>query len=134
MVAAACSGRAGRALRAGLAALVLAGCAAGGLGSGFTATGPTTRDRTSGYLVETTPGKDAQGRDMVSGYVYGRGGRPRVLLESLDASGKPIAQQLVYVDQDMSAGRAFFEVRPNTPGVSYRGTVQSVQSLFNGAP
>jgi hypothetical protein len=132
VVAAACSGRARRALRAGLVALLLAGCA--GLGSGFTATGPTTRDSTSGYVVETTPGKDAQGRPMVSGLVYGRGGRPRVLLESLDANGNPIAQQLVYVDQDMSAGRAFFEVRPNTPGVSYRGRVQSVQSLFNGAP
>ena len=34
----------------------------------------------------------------------------------------------------MSAGHAYFEVRPNTPGVSYRGRVQSVQSLFNGAP
>ena len=134
MVAAACSGRVQRVLRVGLVALVLAGCAAGGLGSGFTATGPTTSDASSGYRVETTPGKDAQGRPMVSGFVFGRGGRPRVLLESLDAQGKPIAQQLVYVDQDMSAGRAFFEVRPNTPGVSYRGTVQSVQSLFNGAP
>lgn len=132
MVAAACSGRARRALRAGLAALLLAGC--GTVGGGFTATGPTTRDGSSGYLVETTPGTDTQGRAMVSGYVYGRGGRPRVLLESLDAAGRPVGQQLVYVDQDMSAGRAYFEVHPNTPGVSYRGRVQSVQSLFNGAP
>ena len=131
MVEAACSGRVRRALRAGLAALLLAGCAAGG---GFTATGPTTRDGSSGYLVETTPGTDKQGRPMVSGYVYGRGGRPRVLLESLDAGGKPIAQQLVYVDQDMSAGHAYFEVHPNTPGAAYRGRVQSVQSLYNGAP
>jgi hypothetical protein len=134
VAAAACSGWARHALRAGLAAFLLAGCAAGGLGAGFTATGPTIRDGSSGYVVETTPGKDAQGRAMVSGYVYGRGGRPRVLLESLDANGSPIAQQLVYVDQDMSAGHAYFEVRPNTPGVSYRGRVQSVQSLFNGAP
>jgi hypothetical protein len=131
VVAAACSGRVRRALRAGLAALLLAGCATGG---GFTATGPTTRDGSSGYLVETTPGTDKQGRPMVSGYVYGRGGRPRVLLESLDAGGQPIAQQLVYVDQDMSAGHAYFEVHPNTPGAAYRGRVQSVQSLYNGAP
>ena len=131
MVEAACSGRVRRALRAGLAALLFAGCATGG---GFTATGPTTRDGSSGYLVETTPGTDKQGRPMVSGYVYGRGGRPRVLLESLDAGGKPIAQQLVYVDQDMSAGHAYFEVHPNTPGAAYRGRVQSVQSLYNGAP
>ena len=132
MVAAACSGRGRRALRAGLAALLLAGC--GTAGGGFTATGPTTRDGSSGYLVETTPGTDKQGRPMVSGYVYGRGGRPRVLLESLDAGGTPIAQQLVYVDQDMSAGHAYFEVHPNTPGAAYRGRVQSVQSLYNGAP
>jgi hypothetical protein len=128
----ACSARARRALRAGLAGLLLAGCATGG--GGFTATGPTTSLAAGGYRVETTPGKDDEGRAVVSGYVYGRGGRPRVLLESLDPAGKPIAQQLVYVDQDMSAGHAYFTVRPNTPGASYRGTVQSVQSLYNGAP
>lgn len=121
-----------RALLAVALACLVAGCA--GVGGGFTASGPTTSNTDGYYRVETTPGKDAEGRPKVSGVVYGRGGRPRVLLESLDAAGKPIGQQLIYVDQDMSAGHAFFDVRPNTPGVSYRGTVQSVQSLFNGAP
>jgi hypothetical protein len=121
-----------RALLAGLAALCAAGCVA--TGGGFTATGPTSSYRAGNYRVETTPGTDKEGRAMVSGYVHGGGGRPRVKLESLDAAGKPVGEQLVYVDQDMSSGRAYFEVRPNTPGVSYRGTVVSVQSLFNGAP
>jgi hypothetical protein len=120
------------ALLAVAVALLVAGCA--GAGGGFKATGPTTTNSDGYYRVETTPGTDEQGRAKVSGTVYGRGGRPRVLLESLDAAGKPIAQQLIYVDQDMSAGHAYFDVRPNTPGVSYRGSVQSVQSLYNGAP
>jgi hypothetical protein len=120
-----------RALLLTLAALLAAGC----VGGGFTPTGPKTVTPSDYYRVEITPGKDDQGRPAVSGTVYGRGGRPRVLIESLDAAGQPIGQQLVYVDQDMSgAGYAVFQLRPNTPGVSYRGTVQSVQSLFNGAP
>jgi hypothetical protein len=121
-----------RALLAGVVAFLTAGCAAAG--GGFTATGPSTITPSGAYRVETQPGADKEGRPVVSGVVYGGGGRPRVLLESLDAAGKPIAQQLIYVDQDMSAGHAYFQVRPNTPGLSYRGTVQSVQSLYNGAP
>ena len=90
------------------------------------------------FRVETTPGTDRKGRPTVSGYVYslsGRGGgRPRLLLETLDAAGKPIAQQLVYVDSDFAGGRVYWEARPNTPGAAYRATVQSVVSTFNGAP
>ena len=90
------------------------------------------------FRVETTAGTDRKGRPTVWGYVYslsGRGGgRPRLLLETLDAAGKPIAQQLVYVDEDFASGRVYWEARPNTPGSSYRATVQSVVSTFNGAP
>jgi hypothetical protein len=90
------------------------------------------------FRVETTAGTDRKGRPTVWGYVYslsGRGGgRPRLLLETLDAAGKPIAQQLVYVDEDFASGRVYWEARPNTPGPAYRATVQSVVSTFNGAP
>ena len=90
------------------------------------------------FRVETTPGTDRKGRPTVWGYVYSlsgrRGGRPRLLLETLDATGQPIAQQLVYVDEDFASGRVYWEVRPNTPGAAYRATVQSVVSNFNGAP
>jgi len=90
------------------------------------------------FRVEATPGTDRKGRPTVWGYVYslsGRGGgRPRVLLETLDAAGKPVAQQLVYVDSDFAGGRVYWEARPNTPGPAYRATVQSVVSTFNGAP
>ena len=58
----------------------------------------------------------------------------RLLVDSLDAAGLPIAQQLVYVDEDFASGRVYWEVRPNTPGAAYRATVQSVVSNFNGAP
>ena len=90
------------------------------------------------FRVETTAGTDRKGRPTVWGYVYslsGRGGgRPRLLLETLDAAGKPVAQQLVYVDEDFASGRVYWEARPNTPGAAYRATVQSVVSTFNGAP
>lgn len=90
------------------------------------------------FRVEATPGTDRRGRPTVWGYVYslsGRGGgRPRLLLETLDATGKPIAQQIVYVDGDFSGGRVYWEARPATPGVAYRATVQFVVSIFNGAP
>jgi len=90
------------------------------------------------FRVEATAGTDRKGRPTVWGYVYslsGRGGgRPRLLLETLDAAGKPIAQQLVYVDEDFASGRVYWEARPNTPGAAYRATVQSVVSTFNGAP
>ena len=90
------------------------------------------------FRVEATAGTDRRGRPLVWGYVYslsGRGGgRPRLLLETLDAAGQPIARQLVYVDEDFASGRVYYEARPNTPGVAYRATVQSVVSNFNGAP
>jgi hypothetical protein len=90
------------------------------------------------FRVEATPDTDRKGRATVWGYVYSlsgrRGGRPRLLLETLDAAGQPIARQLVYVDEDFASGRVYWEARPNTPGPAYRVTVQSVVSNFNGAP
>ena len=59
------------------------------------------------FRVETTVGMDRKGRPTVWGYVFslsGRGGgRPRLLLETLDAAGKPVAQQLVHVDQEFAS-------------------------------
>jgi len=102
------------------------------------AQGATTTTTDQSFRVEATPGTDRKGRPTVSGYVYtlnGRsGGRPRLLLETLDAAGKPIAQQIVYVDSDLASGRVYWEARPKTVGPAYRATVQSVASTFNGAP
>src|SRR5688500_1684742 len=98
----------------------------------------TTTTTDQYFRVETTVGMDRKGRPTVWGHVYslsGRGGgRPRLLLETLDAAGKPVAQQLVYVDQDFASGRVYWEARPNAPGAAYRATVQSVVSMSNGAP
>jgi len=66
-----------------------------------------------------------------------RGGRGRWLrragtgprgnaLETLDATGTPISREIVYVDSEVPLyNRAYFEVRPNTPGPAYRVTVYS---------
>lgn len=119
----------------GLAALLAAGCA----GQSHTQSGPTSTTTDEYFRVESTPGTDGRGRPIVWGYVYtrsggGNGGRPRLLVESLDAAGKPIAQQLVYVDEDFASGRVYYEARPQTPGSAYRVSVQQVISNFNGAP
>ena len=56
---------------------------------------------------------DRKGRPTVWGYVYGGGrGRPRLPVETLDATGQPIAQQVVPVDQDFTGGRVYYEARP----------------------
>ena len=50
----------------------------------------------------------------------------RLLVESLDAAGQPIAQEIAYVDSDVPFdGRTYFWVRPKKPGASYRVTVHS---------
>jgi hypothetical protein len=123
-----------RALLGGVAALLVSGWTGRALAQGAMT---TTTDQY--FRVEATPGTDRRGQPIVWGYVYtlsgrGSGGRPRLLLETLDAAGKPIAQQLVYVDEDFASGRVYYEARPQTPGPAYRATVQSVVSNFNGAP
>jgi hypothetical protein len=56
---------------------------------------------------------DRKGRPTVWDYVYGGGrGRPRLLVETLDATGQPIGQQVVPVDQDFAGGRVYYEARP----------------------
>ena len=121
-----------RSLLGALAALLAAGCATV---EPPTQTGPTTVTTDRGFRVDATPGTDRKGRPIVWGYVHGGGGgRPRLLVETLDAAGKPIAQQVVFVDQDFAGGHVYYEARPQTPGPAYRVTVQDVISNFNGAP
>src|SRR5262245_34730143 len=100
--------------------------------------GAMTTTTDEAFRVETTAGTDRKGRPIVWGYVYrlrGRGGgRPRLLLETLDTAGQPIAKQLVYVNGDLVSGRAYWEARVQTPGAAYRATVHSVISTSQGAP
>jgi gamma-glutamylcyclotransferase (GGCT)/AIG2-like uncharacterized protein YtfP len=83
------------------------------------------------FRIETQTGTDRGGRPAVWGYVYlnssGMGGaRVRLLVETFDAAGQSIAQEIVYVDSDVPFdGRAYFWVRPKTPGASYRVTIHS---------
>jgi hypothetical protein len=84
------------------------------------------------YLrIESQTSADRSGRPVVSGYVYlnssGLGGaRVRLLVETLDAAGQPIAREIAYVDSDVPFdGRTYFWVRPKTPGASYRVTIHS---------
>ena len=83
------------------------------------------------FRIDAQPSTDRSGRPVVSGYVYlnstGLGAaRVRLLVESLDAAGQPIAQEIAYVDSDVPFdGRTYFWMRPKKPGASYRVTVHS---------
>jgi hypothetical protein len=82
------------------------------------------------FRIETQGGTDGRGRPSVWGYIYNDRGlgnaRVRLLVESLDASGTPIAQEINYVDTEVPLfNRAYYEVRPKTPGAMYRVTIHS---------
>ena len=82
------------------------------------------------FRIESEAGKDKKGRDTVSGYIYNVRGQSnasvRLLIESLNASGQPVASQIFYVDDIVPIfNRAYFEARPKTPGASYRVSIHS---------
>jgi hypothetical protein len=82
------------------------------------------------FRVEYQTGTDQEGRPLVWGYVYNDRGlghaRVRILVETLDASGKPIAQEIDYVDGEVLLyNRSYYEVRPRTTGPKYRVNVYS---------
>jgi hypothetical protein len=90
------------------------------------------------FRLEYAPGTDRRGRPVVSGYAYlnatGQGAaRVRLLVETLDPAGRPVASQIAYVDEDIVLGaRNYFEVRPKTPGAAYRVSVYSVDWIKAG--
>ena len=90
------------------------------------------------FRLEYAPGTDRRGRPVVSGYAYlnatGQGAaRVRLLVETLDAAGQPVASQIAYVDEDIVLGaRNYFELRPKTPGAAYRVSVYSADWIKAG--
>lgn len=90
------------------------------------------------FRLEYAPGTDRRGRPVVSGYAYlnatGQGAaRVRLLVETLDSAGQPVASQIAYVDEDIVLGaRNYFEVRPKTPGAAYRVSVYSADWIKAG--
>lgn len=115
-----------RALLGLLPGLVLAGWA-----SRAQAQSITPQNAPQYFRIESQTGTDRKGRPTVSGYVYlnssGLGSaRVRLLVETLDAAGQPIASEVAYLDTEVNfSGRTYFEVRPKTPGASYRVTIHS---------
>lgn len=114
-----------RALLTILPALLLLGWA-----SGAQAQSITPANAGEYFRLESHQEKDKKGRDEVWGYVYnfrGKGyAKVRLLIETLDAAGKPIASQIGYVDDEVPLfNRAFYEIRVNQPGPSYRVSIHS---------
>jgi hypothetical protein len=91
----------------------------------------TAEDAPKFFRVEAQSGTDNKGRPIVWGHVYlfrkGQGSaKVRLLVESLDAAGKPVASEIAYVDSEVPLyNRAYFEVRPQVPAPAYRVTVYS---------
>lgn len=91
----------------------------------------TAEDAPKFFRVESQPGTDKKGRPVVWGYVYlfrkGQGSaKVRLLVESLDAAGQPVASEVAYVDSEVPLyNRSYFEVRPRVPAPAYRVTVYS---------
>ena len=82
------------------------------------------------FRIESQSGPGRRGQPAVWGYIYNERGlghaRVRILVETLDASGKPIAREIDDVDNEIGLfSRRYFEVHPKTPGASYRVTVYS---------
>jgi hypothetical protein len=90
------------------------------------------------FRVEAQSGTDRKGRSIVWGYVYlhtkGQGSaRVRLLVESLDGAGQPVASEIAYVDNDVLLyNRTYFEWRPHTPASTYRVTVYSADWTKQG--
>ena len=81
-----------------------------------------------------------QGRrgPVVSGYVHNLYGNPmdrvRLVLETLDASGKMTSSTIVYVLGTVPvSGRAYFETPAPAGGVNYRVRVLSFEPVGRGA-
>ena len=83
----------------------------------------------SRYLrLEWEVAQGRRGQPVVSGYLYNDYGLPAVRVqlrvEALDASGRPVAEAVAYIDREVPPfGRAYFEVSVPRPGASYRVTV-----------
>ena len=98
----------------------------------------TAQNAPNFFRLEYAPGTDRRGRPVVSGYAYlnatGQGAaRIRLLVETLDAGGQPVASQNAYVDEDIVlGGRNYFEVRPKQPGAAYRVSVHSADWIKAG--
>jgi hypothetical protein len=90
------------------------------------------------FRLEYGPGTDRRGRSIVQGYAYlnatGQGAaRIRLLVETLDPAGQPVASEIAPVDEDIVLGaRNYFEVRPKTPGAAYRVSVYSADWIKAG--
>jgi hypothetical protein len=91
----------------------------------------TSANASQYFRVESQSGPDRRGRPTVWGYIYNVRGlgnaRLQILVETLDASGKPIAQEIDYVDSEVPLlQRGYFEACPKTPGASYRVTIHQI--------
>ena len=90
------------------------------------------------FRLEYASGTDRKGRPVVSGYAYlnatGQGSaRMRLLVETLDGAGQPVASRIAPVDEDIVMGsRNYFEVRPQAPGNAYRVSVHSADWIKAG--
>ena len=82
------------------------------------------------HFTLTWQASESRGRPVVDGYIRNESGfaalRVRLLVESLDATGRPVEQRVEWLGSELSPGRRFFfEVPAPQKGASYRVSVFS---------
>jgi hypothetical protein len=89
------------------------------------------------HFTVTWDAVQRQGRERVAGYVYNRSpyrfGNVRVLVDSVDASGRIVSQRVSWVLGELGAdSRLSFEVSA-TPAASYRVSIFSYDRIDQAA-
>jgi hypothetical protein len=82
------------------------------------------------HFTLTWQASESRGRPVVEGYIRNESGfaalRVRLLVESLDASGRPVEQRVEWLGSGLTPGRrVFFEVPAPQKSASYRVSVFS---------
>jgi len=129
---------AGRLVLAGLLAAVLGGCAAGGgyavsVGDRTTLTYGWEERFALTWAAESEPGQTRAVRGRVYALSSGGADRMRLLVQALDGSGRPVAQQILWLPDGVPGGSGtYFEAHGLPATAEYRVTVWDYSRLEVG--
>ena len=130
--------RAGGLVLAGLLGVVLSGCTAGG---GYAVSVADRTTLTYGWeehfgltwTVDSEPGQTRTVHGRVSALSGGGADRMRLLVQALDDSGRPVAQQILWLPDGVPGGAGtYFEVHGLPAAAQYRVTVWDYSRLEAG--
>ena len=117
-----------------LVVMLSAGCAEAGVHPSATVTTTTPGVTERWFKVDWTVAADSGTARRLDGHVENVSGRPvtsvQLLIQSLDAGGKLVAQQRQWLGGDLPSGaRQYFAVRNLPPAAQYRVSVWSYNAI-----